>query len=248
MKNKNLNNFNRRQFLKTAVTALILPVIMPSSVIGADGATAPSNRINLGVIGMGWQGPENTKNFLAETECQVVAACDLDANHLQDALNLVNDHYQTKDCKGYHDYRELLARPDIDAVMIAVPDHWHELVATEAARRKKDVYGEKPLAKTIAEQQAIVKAVEKNKIIWQTGSWQRSVPTFHKAAEIVRNGLIGTVTHVEVGLPAGHADFSGTGKEALEKLSSLPDKITDLSRVAPGTPAWNLLVTDPPAT
>jgi predicted dehydrogenase len=248
MKNKNSNNFNRRQFLKTTGAALILPAIMPSSVFGGDGTTAPSNRINLGVIGMGWQGPNNTQSFLAETDCQVVAACDLDANHLQDALNMVNDHYQTKDCKGYHDYRELLARPDIDAVMIAVPDHWHELVATEAARRKKDVYGEKPLAKTIAEQQAIVHAVEKNKIIWQTGSWQRSVPTFHKAAEIVRNGLIGTVTHVEVGLPAGFADFSGTGKEALEKLSSLPDKITELSRVTPGTPAWNLLAAEPPAT
>jgi predicted dehydrogenase len=248
MKNKNSNNFNRRQFLKTTGAALILPAIMPSSVFGGDGTTAPSNRVNLGVIGMGWQGPSNTQSFLAETDCQVIAACDLDANHLQDALNMVNDHYQTKDCKGYHDYRELLARSDIDAVMIAVPDHWHELVATEAARRKKDVYGEKPLAKTIAEQQAIVHAVEKNKIIWQTGSWQRSVSTFHKAAEIVRNGLIGTVTHVEVGLPAGFADFSGTGKEALEKLSSLPDKITDLSRVTPGTPAWNLLATEPPAT
>jgi predicted dehydrogenase len=248
MKNKNSNNFNRRQFLKTTGAAFILPAIMPSSVFGGDGTTAPSNRVNLGVIGMGWQGPENTKNFLVETDCQVVAACDLDANHLQDALNLVNDHYQTKDCKGYHDYRELLARPDIDAVMIAVPDHWHELVATEAARRKKDVYGEKPLAKTIAEQQAIVRAVEKNKIIWQTGSWQRSVSTFHKAAEVVRNGLIGTVTHVEVGLPAGFADFSGTGKEALAKLSSLPDKITELSHVTPGTPAWNLLATEPPAT
>jgi predicted dehydrogenase len=241
-------NFNRRQFLKTAGAAIVLPAILPGSVFGADGKTTPSNRINLGVIGMGWQGPSNTQAFLAETDCQVVAACDLDANHLQDALDLVNDHYQTKDCKGYHDYRELLAREDIDAVMIAVPDHWHELVATEAARRKKDVYGEKPLAKTIAEQQAIVRAVEKNKIIWQTGSWQRSVPTFHKAAEIVRNGLIGTVTHVEVGLPSGFADFSGEGKVALEKLASLPEKITDLSKVTPGTLAWNLLVTDPPAT
>ena len=208
-------NFNRRQFLKTAGAALVLPTILPSRLFGGDGQTAPSNRINLGVIGMGWQGPSNTQAFLAEPACQVVAACDLDADHLQDALNLVNDHYQTKDCKGYHDYRELLAREDIDAVMIAVPDHWHELVATEAARRKKDVYGEKPLAKTIAEQQAIVRAVEKNKIIWQMGSWQRSVPTFHKAAEIVRNGLIGTVTHVEVGLPAGLRRFFRRGKRGV---------------------------------
>jgi predicted dehydrogenase len=248
MKSSITQKINRRHFLKAAGTAIVLPSILPSSVFGRDGNTAPSSRVNLGVIGMGWQGPANTQSFLAETDCQVVAACDLDANHLQDALNMVNDHYQTKDCKGYHDYHELLAREDIDAVMIAVPDHWHALVATEAARRKKDVYGEKPLAKTIAEQQAIVRAVEKNKIIWQTGSWQRSVPTFHKAAEIVRNGLIGTVTHVEVGLPAGYADFSGTGKEAIEKLSSLPDKISDLSRITPGTPAWNLLAADPPTT
>ena len=89
--------------------------------------------------------------------------------------------------------------------MIAIPDHWHELAATEAANRKKDIYGEKPLARTVREQQEIVRAVEKNNIIWQTGSWQRSLPEFHKAAEIVRNGLIGDVTRVEVGLPGGRS-------------------------------------------
>src|SRR2546426_12462818 len=103
-----------------------------------------------------------------------------------------------------------MALDDIDAVMLAVPYHWHALTATEAARHKKDIYGEKPLARTIAEQQAIVKAVQKNKCIWQTGSWQRSVENFHKAAEIVRNGLIGKVTQVEVGLPGGHVDFMKT--------------------------------------
>src|SRR6202030_4052136 len=98
--------------------------------------------------------------------------CDIDAKHLQAAVKQVNDYYGSTDCKGYHDYREMLARDDIDAVMIAVPDHWHAIIATEAANRKKDIYCEKPLARTIAEQQAIVKAVEKNNIIWQTGSWQ----------------------------------------------------------------------------
>src|SRR4029077_15904863 len=135
----------------------------------------------------------------------------------------------------------------IDAVMIAVPDHWHEIVATEAARRKKDIYGEKPLAHTIAEQQSIVRAVEENKIIWQMGSWQRSVPMFHKAAEIVRNGLIGTVAHVEVGLPGGHHDFPGTVPALLKRLASLPEKITSPAQIVPGTPAWNLAVTEPPA-
>ncbi len=192
-------------------------------------------------------GPSNTKIFLEQPDCQVVAACDLDKVALQAALDTVNTKYGNQDCKGYHDYRELLARDDIDAVMIAVPDHWHALVATEAANRKKDIYGEKPLAKTIKEQQAIVRAVEKNNIIWQTGSWQRSVASFHKAAEIVRNGLIGNVVHVEVGLPAGHHDFARTAPELLAKLATLTPPITDLSKVVPGTPAWDIAVTDPPA-
>jgi len=163
---------------------------------------------------------------------------------LQEAVNTVNDHYGNKDCASYHDFREMLARPDLDAVMIAIPDHWHALVATEAARRKLDIYGEKPLAKTIAEQQAIVKAVQENKIIWQTGSWQRSQPTFHKAAEIVRNGLIGEVTRVEVGLPSGHTDFKRTRPELVEKLAAL--KINDLAKITPGTDAWKIAVTPPP--
>src|ERR1017187_3703638 len=204
-----LGSLNRRHFLKVAGAAIVLPAIVPSSVFSQN---RPSNRITLGVIGWGMQGPGNTKSFLFEDDCQVVAACDLDKNHLQAAVDTINGHYQNKDCKAYHDYRELMAREDIDAVMLAVPDHWHALVATEAARHKKDVYGEKPLAHTIVEQQSIVRAVQKNKIIWQTGSWQRSGATFRKAAEIVRNGLIGKVTHVEVGLPSGHTDFAHTGE------------------------------------
>jgi predicted dehydrogenase len=164
----------------------------------------------MGVVGWGMQGPGNTHNFLNQKDCQVVAACDLDKNHLQSAVDAVNKHYGNSDCKAYHDFRELMERKDIDAVMLAVPDHWHALVATEAAQHKKDIYGEKPLARTIAEQQAIVKAVQGNQRIWQTGSWQRSESHFHKAAEIVRNGLIGKITQVEVGLPEGHADFART--------------------------------------
>src|SRR5579875_8190 len=193
-------------------------------------------------------GPANTKVFLSQSDCQVVAACDIDKNNLQSALDTINGHYGNSDCRGYHDYREVMARPDIDAVMIAVPDHWHALVATEAANHKKDIYGEKPLARTIAEQQAIVRAAQRNGIIWQTGSWQRSEKPFHKAAEIVRNGLIGEVTHVEVGLPAGHHDFAGTEPALLEKLATLPDKPTDPALVVPGTPAWDLAVSQPPAT
>lgn len=240
-----LRPFNRRRFLKTAGTAALLPTVL-RSYAAQTSATSPNNRINVGVIGMGWQGPGNTENLLSLPDCQVVAACDIDAMHLQAAVKKINEAYGNEDCKGYHDYRELLAREDIDAVMIAVPDHWHEIVATEAARRKKDIYGEKPLAHTIAEQQSIVRAVQQNKIVWQMGSWQRSVPMFHKAAEIVRNGLIGTVTHVDVGLPAGNADFDDVGKESLAKLAATGQNAPSLEQIVAGSPAWNALVTDPP--
>ena len=204
---------NRRRFLAAAGVALAAPTLVPRSVLGAAGSPAPSNRIVVGVVGWGMQGPGNTGELLRNADCQVVAACDLDKNHLQSAVNRINDHYKNSDCKSYHDFREMMARKDIDAVMLAVPDTWHMLVAMEAANNQKDIYGEKPLARTIAEQQGIVKAVQKNKRIWQTGSWQRSQQHFHKAAEIVRNGYIGKITRVEVGLPSGHNDFAGTGKE-----------------------------------
>ena len=248
MKNIPLHpKLSRRQFLATTGAALVLPTIIPGSALGLDGQPAPSNRITVGVVGWGMQGPANTKALLELADCHIVAACDLDKDHLHSAVTTINEHYQNQDCKAYHDYRELMARTDIDAVMIAVPDHWHELVAVEALNNKKDVYGEKPLAKTIAEQQAIVKAVQKNKRIWQTGSWQRSVANFHKGAEIVRNGLIGKVTHVEVGLPANHHDFAGTAPALLKKFSPPQKDPEFLATLVPGTPAWDLAVTPPPA-
>lgn len=243
--NKHSAGMSRRRFLATTAAAVTLPLILPGCATAVARRPRPSNRINLGVIGWGMQGPANAQAFLAEADCQVVAACDLDKNHLDNAVQTVNEHYENKDCAGHHDYRELLAREDIDAVMIAVPDHWHKLVATEAARRGKDIYGEKPLAKTVAEQQAIVRAVQKNKVIWQTGSWQRSQAQFRKAAEIVRNGLIGRVTHVEVGLPGGQHDFAGTKPELLEKLKAL--NVTDPATITPGSDAWKIAVSEPPA-
>ncbi len=214
MKSSSLRSgISRRRFLAAAGVAITAPTIIPASVFGAKGRPAPSERITLGVVGWGMMGPGNTKAFLGQKDCQVVAACDLDTRPLAQAVNTINTHYNNKDCKEYHDFRELMARDDIDAVMLAVPDHWHALVAVEAARRKKDIYGEKPLARTIAEQQAIVKAVHKHRRIWQTGSWQRSVENFHKACEIVRNGMIGKISRVEVGLPSGHNDFKGTAEK-----------------------------------
>ena len=204
------SKLTRRHFLAVTGLALAAPTIIPGCATGRGDKVAPSNRITMGIIGAGWQGTGNMSAFLGQKDCQVVAVCDLDRDHLTSAQAAVNKHYQNTDCQTYHDYREMLARRDIDAVMIATPDHWHELTAVEAARNKKDIFGEKPLGKTIAEQQAMVKAVQKNNRIWQTGSWQRSERHFHYACEIVRNGLIGKLKRVEVGLPSGHSDFAKT--------------------------------------
>lgn len=197
---------SRRRFLLTAGTALTLPTIVPGSALGFGGQPAPSNRITVGVVGCGGQGNGNAESFLRHADCRLVAACDVDCRHLSATVQKINTKYENTDCQGYADFRALMARREIDAVMLAVPDHWHALIAVEAAEHKKDIYGEKPLARTIAEQQAIVRAVQKHRRIWQTGSWQRSQRNFHKAAEIVRNGLIGKITRVEVGLPSGPND------------------------------------------
>ena len=247
MKNKSPESkFTRRRFLAVTGLAVAAPTIIPASALGRAGATAPSNRITMGVVGWGMQAPGNTRSFLGHADCQVVASCNIDKKHLQASLDTINGHYKNNDCKSYHDYREMMARKDIDSVMLAVPDHWHALISVEAAKNGKDIYGEKPLARTIAEQQAMVKAVTKNKRIWQTGSWQRSERNFHYGAEVVRNGLIGKIKRVEVGLPAGHHDFAGTSKALLEKLATLPDKPNDLSKLVPGSPGWDLAVTPPP--
>ena len=142
---------SRRRFIATTAAAVAAPTIIPASALGADGRPAPSERITMGVVGWGMQGPSNTGNFMRESDCQVVATCNIDKHHLEASVNEINKKYKNQDCKTYHDYREMMARTDIDAVMLAVPDHWHALIATAAANNKKDIYGEKPLARTIAE-------------------------------------------------------------------------------------------------
>ncbi|MGV8091957.1 MAG: Gfo/Idh/MocA family oxidoreductase [Mangrovibacterium sp.] len=201
------NKSNRRQFLqasgKAALGAMILPSIIPSSALGLNGTTPPSDRIVMGSIGTGSQGTSNMKNFLKFKDVQYVALCDVDANHLGKAQNIVNTYYKNTDCRIYEDYREFLEKEKLDAVCISIPDHWHSLTYIAAAEKKINIWGEKPLARTIREGQAIVKAVQKNGIIWQTGSWQRSVGNFRHAAELVFNGRIGKVKYAEVGLPNG---------------------------------------------
>lgn len=201
---------SRRALLKMLAASTASPLIMPSRIFGAD---APSNKITLGCIGVGWQGGGNLSAFLAEDMCRVVAICDVDESHLRSAVDKVNNHYKNQDCKSYKDFRELLARKDIDAVCISTPDHWHSIPVIAAANAGKDIFCEKPLSHTLNEGIAMVDATVRNKRIWQTGSWQRSQGLFRWAAQIVQNGYLGKVTRVEVGLPSGHADFGKTGKD-----------------------------------
>ncbi len=191
---------SRRQFLGTAAGAVAFPYIVPSSVFGAG---APSGRITMGCIGVGSQGSGNMNGFLNKGDARVLAVCDVDKGHREGAKRRVDEKYGNSDCAAYHDFRELIARDDIDALSLAVPDHWHSIPVIMAARAGKDMYGEKPLARTIAEGKRMVEAVHRYDRIWQTGSWQRSQGNFHHACELVRNGRIGKVTRVEVGLPTG---------------------------------------------
>ncbi|MEI6678988.1 MAG: Gfo/Idh/MocA family oxidoreductase [Mariniphaga sp.] len=198
----------RRDFLRNASVitagALIVPQIIPSTALGMGGKLPPSDRIVMGAIGNGARGTANLRDFLKRTNVvQYVSVCDVDTTHSARAKEMIDTINKNSGCRVYGDYREFLEKEKLDAVSIALPDHWHGLVYTAAADKKLDVYAEKPLARTIHDSQAIVSAVKRNKIVWQTGSWQRSRPIFHHAAELAINNRIGKVTRIDVGLPDG---------------------------------------------
>ena len=194
--------FTRRNFLKQttglALTAAALPSLVPAAALGKAGKVAPSNRVVVGCIGVGPQGQGDMGNFLNQKDAQVVAVCDVMASHLEQARTRVNQHYKNDDCQGYGDFREVVARKDIDAFLIATPDHWHVLTALAAVRAGKDVYVEKPLGINLAEDWALRKEVHRCKRVFQFGTQQRSTRIFRLASELVRNGRIGTLKHINV--------------------------------------------------
>ncbi|MCK5820918.1 MAG: Gfo/Idh/MocA family oxidoreductase [Bacteroidales bacterium] len=201
-------NINRRNFFRKAAgatgAAFALPYIIPSSALGKNGAIAANDRVVMGVIGSGSMGTGDMRTFMGKNEVQMVAACDVDKKHRDRAKAFMDAHYDNTDAKTYGDYREFLANEKLDAVILALPDQWHGIIGVAAANAGLDIYGQKPLARTIWEGRQIVDAVKKNKVIWQTGSWQRSVGNFHLGANLVANGRIGKITRVEVGLPDGN--------------------------------------------
>ncbi|MBK9390780.1 MAG: Gfo/Idh/MocA family oxidoreductase [Bacteroidetes bacterium] len=199
---------SRREFIRrsaaVAAGTFVLPQIIPSTALGMGGKLSPSDRIVIGAIGTGSQGTGNLRELLKfNKQLQFVALCDVDKKHLENAKSMVDIVNGSPDCRIYGDYREFLEKEKLDAVSIALPDHWHGIIYTEAANHKLNVYGEKPICRTIKDGQTIVSAVKKNNIIWQTGSWQRSLFNFRRGAELAINGRAGKVKYVEVGLPDG---------------------------------------------
>lgn len=213
----------RRSFMKSAALAAV-PTVVPAPVLGR-GATPPSERIRLGAIGLSNQGTGLLRSFLGNKSVYVAAVCDLQPLHYRDrawgegqplgrqpAADMVRGYYGAKSGKQsgdepsqYEDYRELCARGDVDAVCIAVPDHWHALIALEALKSGKDVYCEKPVTHLFREGQVVRDEAAKRGAVFQVGSQQRSNYRFRRAAELVRNGLLGTVRKVEAGLPPGYS-------------------------------------------
>ena len=196
---------SRRTFIRKAAAAAwlagVAPQFVPSSVLGADGSVAPSNRINVGFIGVGQHGLAwNLPPYLRHKGAQVVAVCEVDNRRLFRAQETVNERNQNEDCFATRDFRELLARKDIDAVMISTPDHWHTIISLHAILAGKDVQCEKPTL-TIHEGKVLTEAVRKHKRVFQTSTEDRSIPEYHRLAELVRNGRIGQLQRIEVILP-----------------------------------------------
>ncbi len=204
---------SRRSFLASTLAAGVAPLILPSRVWSAE--VKPNDRITIGCIGMGKQMRGLASGFLSKENTQLVAACDVDTTRRNAGQKQIEDFYgkksgtEFKGCATYTDFRELIARKDIDAVVIATPDHWHALIAIAAAKAGKDIYCEKPLTQTIHEAWALVGAVRENRRVFQTGSMQRSSREFRVACELARNGVIGKISRVTAGFggPAKPCDL-----------------------------------------
>jgi predicted dehydrogenase len=196
---------SRRTFISRALgLGLAAPHVLTSQALGQGTGLPSSDRVNVGHIGLEWMGGIHLGYYPSVKEARSVAACDVDSRHLDAKAKKITDYSGAK-CKRYKDFRRLLDDRDVDAVLIAVPDHWHALISIHAAKAGKDIYCEKPLSLTIREARAMVNAVRRYGRVFQTGSQQRASGNFRTACELVRSGAIGTVQHVtvSVGGPSG---------------------------------------------
>ena len=185
-----------------------IPYIVAPSALGKAGSVAPSNRVTIGCIGTGNQGSSLLRGFLGKADAQVVAICEVHSTKRQGSCGAVERSYTDrrsrgtyKGCSPYNDFRRLLGRPDIDAVVIATPDHWHVPIALAAARAGKDIYLEKPIGLTLAESRVLRSAVGRYRTVFQFGTQQRSDVKFRRACELVRNERIGKLHTINVWSP-----------------------------------------------
>jgi predicted dehydrogenase len=199
---------SRRTFLNQMLAAgAASPFILPSRIWSAP--TGPNGKITMGFIGAGNQASGLLGAFLSQQDVKVLAVCDVNTDRRNEAKERVDKTYGNSDCASYNDFRQITDRKDIDAVCIGTPDHWHAIPTLAALRSGKDVYCEKPLTHNVHEAVEVMKAVEVHKRVLQTGSMQRSMKEFRVAAELVRNGVIGKITHVE-------CSFSGPPKPSAD--------------------------------
>ena len=204
------HSVSRRRFMAGALAAVAAPGIIPASALGLNGELAPSERITIGMLGMGNRGTDSWNSMKPLPDHQVLAVADCRHDRALLAQKSINDFYagradrqQYKGCDIYNDFRELLARKDIDAVWGCVPDHWHGVVYSRAIEAGKDIYGEKPITRWIADGIKVRDAVRRHGCVFQTGTMQRSWAVFPQACELAINGYLGKVHTIEVGGPGG---------------------------------------------
>jgi len=202
---------SRRRFIKGAATALAVPTLIAGRAFGAEGTVAPSNRVGLGFVGCGAMNGGHMSRFIEMPDVHIAAVCDVNAQKRQERRAMIEERYAQDGgqgsyagCKDYNDFRDLIADENVDAVVVATPDHWHTLSALAAVRAGKDVYLEKPMTLTIEEGRVLADEVKRTGRVLQVGSHQRSTPDFHHAVELVRNGRIGALRTIEVGIHAGY--------------------------------------------
>lgn len=193
----------RRTFLKTATGVVAAPWIVPSRVLAAAGGTTPSDKITLGVIGVGAQGQGDMRDFLTNDHVRVTAICDVNQRNIQSARKHVSKAYGKPDVKVYADFPELNADPAIDAVLMALPVHWHSIPAADAILHGKHIYHEKPMGMSLGEAQLVRAAVRQKKVVFQFGTQQRSDMKFRWACELALNGRLGKLKEILVSVPAG---------------------------------------------
>ena len=214
MSNSKLS-FSRRGFLGTTA-ALAAPMIIPSHVLGDDKNAPANDKIVMGLIGMGKQMFDlHLPNFVKMPGVKVVAVCDVDTSRRMAAKKRVDDEYHNTECVAYNDYREIIGRKDITALVCATPDHWHAAIILDACKAGKDMYCEKPLTNNLTEAKQVMDVVGQSKTIFQVGSQQRADREFRYACELVRNGRLGKLKQIMVGVggPPKPCDLPGEAVE-----------------------------------